>query len=241
MRGGKLLLLLALAAAIAAFFILDLGQYLTLERLKASQAGLADLVAQRPLVAIGGFFLLYVAVTALSLPGAAIMTLAAGAIFGLLLGTAIVSFASAIGASLAFLSSRYLLRDWVKARFGQRVAAIDRGIEKDGAAYLLTLRLIPAFPFFLINLAMGLTGMRLPVFYIVSQIGMLAGTLVFVNAGTQLAAIESTSDILTLPLIGSFVLLGLFPLIAKAVWAGGRHGRFTGAGSVRSASIATWS
>jgi pyruvate/2-oxoglutarate dehydrogenase complex dihydrolipoamide dehydrogenase (E3) component/uncharacterized membrane protein YdjX (TVP38/TMEM64 family) len=217
MRGGKLLLLLALAAAIAAFFILDLGQYLTLERLKASQAGLADLVAQRPLVAIGGFFLLYVAVTALSLPGAAIMTLAAGAIFGLLLGTAIVSFASAIGASLAFLSSRYLLRDWVKARFGQRVAAIDRGIEKDGAAYLLTLRLIPAFPFFLINLAMGLTGMRLPVFYIVSQIGMLAGTIVFVNAGTQLAAIESTSDILTLPLIGSFVLLGLFPLIAKAV------------------------
>jgi pyruvate/2-oxoglutarate dehydrogenase complex dihydrolipoamide dehydrogenase (E3) component/membrane protein DedA with SNARE-associated domain len=143
------------------------------------------------------------------------MTLAAGAIFGLWLGTLIVSFASALGASLAFLSSRYILRDWVKGKFGQRIKAIDKGIEKDGAFYLLTLRLIPAFPFFLINLAMGLTGMKLAAFYVVSQIGMLAGTLVFVNAGTQLAAIESTPDILSPALIGSFVLLGLFPLLAK--------------------------
>ena len=144
-----------------------------------------------------------------------ILTLAAGAVFGVGLGTLIVSFASAIGASLAFLSSRFVLRDWVKARFGQRIAAIDRGIAKEGALYLLTLRLIPAFPFFLINLAMGLTTMRLGTYFIVSQIGMLPGTLVFVNAGTQLAAIDSTSDILSPALIGSFVLLGLFPLIAK--------------------------
>ncbi|HEX8532790.1 MAG TPA: FAD-dependent oxidoreductase [Allosphingosinicella sp.] len=212
---GRIGLLLLIAAAVGAFFLFDLGQWLTLENLKARQAELAGLVAARPLLIVGGFFLIYVAVTALSLPGAAIMTLAAGAIFGLLLGTVIVSFASSIGASLAFLSSRYLLRDWVKAKFGRRVEAIDRGIDKDGAFYLLTLRLIPAFPFFLINLAMGLTGMRLLTFYIVSQLGMLAGTIVYVNAGTQLARIESTGDILSPALIGSFVLLGIFPLIAK--------------------------
>lgn len=214
---GKIVLLLLLAAAAAAFFYFDLGAYLSLEALKDRQAELAALVERRPAAAIGGFFLLYIAVTALSLPGAAIMTLAAGAIFGLVLGTVIVSFASAIGASLAFLSSRYILRDWVRARFGKRVEAIDKGIAKDGAFYLLTLRLIPAFPFFLINLAMGLTAMRLGTFYIVSQIGMLAGTLVYVNAGTQLARIERTSDILSAELIGSLVLLGIFPLIAKAV------------------------
>ena len=215
MSFGKIGLFAFLVAAIAAFFIFDLGAYVTLDSLKARQADLTTLLDNRPLVIIGGFFLLYVATTALSLPGAVILTLAAGAVFGLWLGTLIVSFASAIGASLAFLSSRYVLRDWVKARFGKRVAAIDRGIEKDGISYLLTLRLVPAFPFFLINLAMGLTKMRPPTFYFVSQIGMLPGTLVFVNAGTQLAAIDSTSDILSPALIGSFVLLGLFPLIAK--------------------------
>ena len=214
---GRILLLLVLVLAIAAFFVFDLGQYLTLDALKARQAELAAFVDRRPLLAIAAFFLLYVAVTALSLPGAAIMTLAAGAIFGLWRGTLIVSFASAIGASLAFLSSRYLLRGWVEARFADRIAAIDRGIEKDGAFYLLTLRLIPAFPFFLINLAMGLTGMRLVTFYLVSQAGMLLGTLVYVNAGTQLATIESTRDVLSPALIGSFVLLGLFPLLAKAL------------------------
>ena len=215
MSFGKIGLFAFLVAAIAAFFIFDLGAYVTLDSLKARQADLTTLLDNRPLVIIGGFFLLYVATTALSLPGAVILTLAAGAVFGLWLGTLIVSFASAIGASLAFLSSRYVLRDWVKARFGKRVAAIDRGIEKDGISYLLTLRLVPAFPFFLINLAMGLTKMRPPTFYFVSQIGMLPGTLVFVNAGTQLAAIDSTSDIVSPALIGSFVLLGLFPLIAK--------------------------
>ena len=170
---------------------------------------------QRPALIIGGFFLIYVAGAALSLPGAVILTIAAGAVFGLWLGTLIVSFASTIGASLAFLSSRFVLRDWVKARFGKRIAAIDRGVASEGALYLLTMRLIPAFPFFLVNLAMGLTSIRLPTFALVSQIGMLPATLIFVNAGTQLAAIDSTSDIASPALIGSLVLLGLFPLLAK--------------------------
>jgi pyruvate/2-oxoglutarate dehydrogenase complex dihydrolipoamide dehydrogenase (E3) component/uncharacterized membrane protein YdjX (TVP38/TMEM64 family) len=214
---GRILLLLLIVAAAAAFFLFDLGAYLTLANLKARQSELAAYVDANPVAAVAGFFLLYVAVTALSLPGAAILTLAAGAIFGLWEGTLIASFASTIGASLAFLSSRYLLRDWVKARFGGRIDSIDRGIERDGAFYLLTLRLIPAFPFFLINLAMGLTAMRLLTFALVSQAGMLLGTIVYVNAGTQLAGIESTSDIVSPALIGSFVLLGLFPLLAKAL------------------------
>ncbi|HEX8063699.1 MAG TPA: FAD-dependent oxidoreductase, partial [Allosphingosinicella sp.] len=200
-----------------AFFLFDLGAYLTLASLKARQSGLEASVEADPLAAIAAFFLLYVAVTALSLPGAAILTLAAGAIFGLWEGTLIVSLASTFGASLAFLSSRYLLRDWVKARFGGRIDAIDRGIARDGAFYLLTLRLIPAFPFFLVNLAMGVTAMRLLTFALVSQAGMLLGTLVYVNAGTQLAGIGSTGDIFSPALIGSFVLLGLFPLLAGAL------------------------
>ena len=222
---GRIFLLLVLVLAVAAFFLFDLGHYLTLDSLKARRAELAGFVEERPALAVAAFFLLYVAVTAFSLPGAAVMTLAAGAIFGLWRGTLIVSFASAIGASLAFLSARYLLRDWVKARFADRLAAIDRGIERDGAFYLLTLRLIPAFPFFLINLAMGLTGMKLVTFYWVSQVGMLLGTLVYVNAGTQLATIESTGDILSPALIGSFVLLGLFPLAAKGLVDGWKRRR----------------
>ena len=216
-KANKAALLALIVAAIAAFFIFDLGSFLTLNSLKARQSDLAALLQNQPLVVISGFFLLYVATTALSLPGAAILTLAAGAVFGVWLGSLIVSFASAIGASLAFLSSRFVLRDWVKSQFGARVAAIDRGIENGGAVYLLTMRLIPAFPFFLVNLAMGLTKMRLATFYGVSQIGMLPGTLVFVNAGTQLASISSTRDILSPTLLASFGLLGLFPLIVKAV------------------------
>jgi pyruvate/2-oxoglutarate dehydrogenase complex dihydrolipoamide dehydrogenase (E3) component/uncharacterized membrane protein YdjX (TVP38/TMEM64 family) len=222
---GRIALLLLIAAAVAAFFVFDLGSWLTLGNLKAQQAALAAAVEARPLLVIGGFFLLYVAVTALSLPGAAIMTLAAGAMFGLLTGTLIVSLASTLGASLAFLSSRYLLRDWVKRRFGRRTEAIDRGVEKDGAFYLLTLRLIPLFPFFLVNLAMGLTAMRLVPYALVSMAGMLPGTIVYVLAGTQLARIESTSDILSPGLIGSFVLLGLFPLIAKGILGAFRRRR----------------
>ncbi|HEY7809255.1 MAG TPA: FAD-dependent oxidoreductase [Allosphingosinicella sp.] len=216
---GKILLLALLAGAVAAFFFFDLGRFLTLAELKARQADLAAYVQANPLQALAAFFLLYVAVTALSLPGAAILTLAAGAIFGLWQGTLVASLAATVGASFAFLSSRYLLRDWVKARFGARVAAVDRGVGQDGAFYLLTLRLIPVFPFFLINLAMGLTAMRLIPYALVSQIGMLPGTLVYVNAGTQLARVESTGDIFSPALLGSFLLLGLFPLLAK--WAVG--------------------
>ncbi|HEY0147961.1 MAG TPA: FAD-dependent oxidoreductase [Allosphingosinicella sp.] len=216
---GRLLLLALLAGAVAAFFLLDLGRFLTLAELKARQADLAAFVEANPLQALAAFFLLYVAVTALSLPGAAILTLAAGAIFGLWQGTLVASLAATVGASFAFLSSRYLLRNWVKARFGARAAAVDRGVAQDGAFYLLTLRLIPIFPFFLINLAMGLTAMRLIPYALISQIGMLPGTLVYVNAGTQLAQVESTGDIFSPALLGSFLLLGLFPLLAK--WAVG--------------------
>ena len=224
-RLGRTALVLAVAAAFAAFFLFDLGSTLSLDTLKSRQSELASFVEREPLIAAGGFFLIYVAATALSLPGAVVMTLAAGAIFGLLLGTLIVSFASMAGASLAFLSSRYLFRNWVRKRFGKRIETMDRGLAKDGAFYLLTLRLIPVFPFFLINLAMGLTVMRLATFAFVSQIGMFAGTLVFVNAGTQLAAIESTGDILSPGLIGSLVLLGLFPLVAKALLDGWKRRR----------------
>lgn len=221
MKGGsgKIALSLLIVGGIAAFFMFDLGRFLTLDYIKDQQAALADLLAREPVLVIGAFFLGYVAITALSLPGAAIMTLAAGAVFGLWLGMLIVSFASAIGATFAFLSARYLLRDWVKGRFPKAARSVDSGVEKDGNFYLLTLRLIPAFPFFLVNLAMGLTAMRLVPYFLVSQVGMLPGTIVFVHAGTQLGAIESTRDILSPALIGSFVLLGIFPLIAKSVIA----------------------
>jgi pyruvate/2-oxoglutarate dehydrogenase complex dihydrolipoamide dehydrogenase (E3) component/uncharacterized membrane protein YdjX (TVP38/TMEM64 family) len=214
-KGGKLVLLAFIALAIVAFVLFDFGRYLTLDTLKDQQAALSGQLARDPALVIGVFFIAYVAVAALSLPGAAIMTLAAGTIFGLWIGTLIVSLASAIGATLAFLSSRYLLRDWVKRRFPKAVKAVDSGVEKDGNFYLLTLRLIPAFPFFLVNLAMGLTAMRIVPYFLVSQVGMLPGTVVYVNAGTQIAAIERTSDVLSPALIGSFVLLGLFPLLAK--------------------------
>ena len=213
----KLLILAILAAFAGAFFMLDLHHWLTLEGLKSGLGQFDQWRSQFPLLMAGGFFLLYVVVTALSLPGAAVMTVAAGALFDLLQGTLLVSFASTIGATLAFLVSRYLLRDAVQQRFGSRLAAINRGIERDGAFYLFTLRLVPAFPFFLINLLMGLTPIKAWTFYWVSQIGMLAGTLVYVNAGTQIAQLESLSGILSPDLLISFALLGLFPLLAKKV------------------------
>jgi pyruvate/2-oxoglutarate dehydrogenase complex dihydrolipoamide dehydrogenase (E3) component/uncharacterized membrane protein YdjX (TVP38/TMEM64 family) len=217
MTRQKLVLVLALIALIAAYFYFDLGRFLSLDYLKARQADFAALYESNPLAVIGLYFIGYVAVTALSLPGAAIMTLAGGAIFGLLVGTLVVSFASSIGATLAFLVSRYVLRDSVQSRFASRLGEINKGIAKDGAFYLFTLRLVPLIPFFVINLVMGLTAMKARSFYWVSQLGMLAGTLVYVNAGTQLAAIESLKGILSPALIGSFVLLGLFPLIAKKI------------------------
>ncbi|MDP4926803.1 MAG: VTT domain-containing protein, partial [Sphingorhabdus sp.] len=156
----KAVLALVLIGAIAAYFIFDLGQYLSLENFKASQADIIAAKDANPALYIAGFFLLYVAVTGLSIPGAAIMSLVAGALFGVVLGTLIVSFASTMGATLAFLSSRYLLRDWVQGKFGERLRAVDDGLEKDGAFYLFTLRLIPVFPFFVINLLMGLTRIK---------------------------------------------------------------------------------
>lgn len=210
-------LLFVIAVLIAAFFIFDLQYYLTLETLKAQQAAIETYRSQHPVPALAIYALIYVAVTALSLPGAAILTLAGGAVFGLAWGTLIVSFASSIGATLAFLSARFLFRDLVEARFGDRLNIINKEMDRQGALYLFTLRLVPVFPFFVINLVMGLTNLKTQTFYWVSQLGMLAGTLVYVNAGTQLGKLESLSGILSPGLIGSFALLGIFPLLANKV------------------------
>ncbi|MBJ7536231.1 FAD-dependent oxidoreductase [Marinomonas transparens] len=215
----KIGLLVFIAAIAAGFFYFDLNQLLTLDGLKSGLAQFESWRSESPVLVAGGFLILYVMVTALSLPGAVIMTLAAGALFGLVWGTVIVSFASSIGATVAFLVSRYLLQATVQARFGTRLKAFNEGIEKDGAFYLFTLRLVPVFPFFLINLLMGLTSIRAATFYWVSQVGMFIGTLVYVNAGTQLGQLESLSGILSPSLLMSFVLLGVFPLIAKKILA----------------------
>ncbi len=215
MTKTRIILILLLFVTVGIFFGTDLGQYLTLDYLKSQQSALDSYRQLHPTATAASFFMLYIAVTGLSLPGAALMTLAAGAIFGLSMGTLIVSFASSLGATFAFLVSRLLLRDLVQKRFGDHLKAANRGIEKDGSFYLFTLRLVPAFPFFVINLVMGLTPMRTWTFYWVSQIGMLAGTLVYVNAGTQLAQLDSLSGILSPGLIISFTLLGIFPLLAK--------------------------
>ena len=217
MNSRKLIITVLLLAGIAGFFALDLGRYFSLAFIKDSQASFAESFAQRPLLVTLVFFAVYVAVTALSLPGAAIMTLAGGAVFGLLWGTVFVSFASAVGATLAMLAARYLLRGTIQARFGKRLDEVNKGIEKDGAFYLFTLRLIPVLPFFAVNLLMGLTRIKTWTYYWVSQLGMFAGTLIYVNAGTQLAKIDSLQSILSPGLIGSFVLLGLLPLLLSRV------------------------
>ncbi len=217
MNRRQWMIVLGLLVLIALFFAFDLGRFLSLDAIKQRQGELAALYETRPALVIAAFFAIYVAVTALSLPGAVILTLAGGAIFGLLVGTVVVSFASSLGATLAFLASRYVLRDSVKSRFGARLADIDRGIAREGGFYLFTLRLVPLFPFFVINLLMGLTAMKARTFYWVSQLGMLAGTVVYVNAGTQLAKLDSLQGILSPGLLGSFVLLGLFPLVAKKI------------------------
>jgi len=217
MSRRRLLLAALLLGLIAVFFAFDLGRYFQLEFFRSKQSAIEEFRSANPLAAAGIFFAIYVAVTGLSVPGAAILSLAVGAVFGLLWGTLIVSFASSIGATLAFLSSRFLFREWVRSRFGDRLRAIDAGLEKEGAFYLFALRLVPAFPFVLVNLLMGLTPIRTRTFYWVSQIGMLPATIVYVNAGTQLATIKSISGILSPALIGSLVLIGLFPLAAKYV------------------------
>ena len=217
MNPSRWALLIVISTLIAAFFIFDLQQYLTLETLKTQQAAIESYRSSHVGLAVFYYALIYIAVTGLSLPGATILTLAGGAIFGLFWGTLIVSFASSIGATLAFLAARFLFRDVVKSRFDDRLTAINKGMEQDGAWYLFSLRLVPLFPFFVINLVMGLTSLKTKTFYGVSQLGMLAGTVVYVNAGTQLGKLESLSGILSPGLIGSFVLLGLFPLLAHKV------------------------
>jgi pyruvate/2-oxoglutarate dehydrogenase complex dihydrolipoamide dehydrogenase (E3) component/uncharacterized membrane protein YdjX (TVP38/TMEM64 family) len=217
MGKSRLVLLIVVAAAIAAFFYFDLGRYLSLEYLKGQQAAFAAYYAQHRWQTIAVYFAAYVAVAALSLPGATILTLAGGALFGTVTGTIIVSFASSIGATVAMLVARFVLRDMVQAKFSDKLKPINEGIDRDGAFYLFALRLVPLFPFFVINLAMGLTRIRAWTFYWVSQLGMFAGTIVYVNVGTQLAQIDSLKGILSPTLLVSFVLLGLFPLLAKKV------------------------
>ena len=221
MRLSRLQRWLLVAAVVVAVVLLyrhyELGRWLTLDQLKSSREALVSTYHEHPLATLGIYFAVYVAVAALSIPGAAVLTLAAGALFGSGVGLIVVSFASSLGALLAFWAARYLLRDWVQAKLGKTLAPINAGIAKDGAFYLLTLRLVPAFPFWLVNLLMGLTPISAGRFYIVSQLGMLLGTAVFVNAGTQLAAVRSPGDVLSPGLLGAFVLLGIFPLIAKSV------------------------
>ena len=217
MTKGRIALVAVLAMLVVAFLWFDLGRYLNLEYLKARRADIDAFYSEHPLTVLATYFVAYVAVTGLSLPGAAIMTLAGGALFGLLWGSVVVSFASTLGATVAFVVSRYILRDAIQRRYGERLRTINAGVERDGGFYLFTMRLVPAFPFFVINLVMGLTPMRTFTFAWVSQLGMIPATIVFVNAGTQLGRVESLREILSPALIGSFVLLGIFPLLAKWV------------------------
>ncbi|MCW8327742.1 FAD-dependent oxidoreductase [Photobacterium sp. SDRW27] len=211
----KLLLLGIIASLLGLWFAFDLGQYFTLEQAKAQQIALQGTISEQPLVSSFVYFIAYIVITALSLPGAAIMTLLGAALFGFWWSLLLVSFASTIGATLAFIFSRFILRDWVQSKFGHRLAPINAGIAKDGPIYLFTLRLIPVFPFFMVNLLMGLTPISTRMFYLVSQLGMLAGTMVYINAGTQLGEIETLSGIISAPVLVSLALLGVFPLFAK--------------------------
>jgi len=216
---NKILIVLAVLVLILLFRILHLDHYLTLSYLKASREQFAQAYAERTVLVIACYMLIYVVATALSLPGAVILTLAGGALFGLVTGTIVISFASTVGATMACLVSRYLLRDWVQGRFGERLERINKGMEEEGGWYLFTLRLIPVFPFFVINLAMGLTRIKISTYYWVSQLGMLPATIVYVNAGKELGKVETLAGILSPSLIASFVLLGLFPITVKKIMA----------------------
>lgn len=213
----KTLVVLLIALVLILINVSDVGSYLTFDYLKSSKGQILEFYSQNQVLTLLAYFFIYIAVTALSIPGAAVLTLAGGAVFGFLVGTLVVSFASTIGASLAFLISRFLLQDYVQHSFSSKIKVINRGIEKQGALYLLTLRLVPIVPFFVINLAMGLTKMKLVTFFVVSQVGMLLGTMVYVNAGTQLGQLNSLSGIMSPGLIFSFMLLGVFPLLAKRI------------------------
>lgn len=210
-------LIVVVLIAIFLYFHFDLGHRLSLDVLKQSRDGLVALYQQHPSLTLAAFFGLYVAMAALSIPGATIFTLASGTIFGLAVGLVVVSFAASVGATLAFLTSRYLLRDTVQSKFSRQLGAINEGMQRDGTFYLLTLRLIPAFPFFLVNLLVGLTPIAATRFYWVSQLGMLPATAIYVNTGTQIANIQQVSDVLSPGLLASLVLLGIFPLIAKSL------------------------
>lgn len=219
MSRKRLLLLLIIAGLVAAFFGSGLHQHISLDTLKAQQQSLEALVSAQPLLSGALYVLVYVIVAALSLPGAALLTLIGGALFGLGWGLLLASVASTLGATLAMLISRFLLQSWVQQHFSQRLERINRGIEREGAFYLFALRLVPAFPFFVVNLAMGLTRLPARTFWWVSQIGMLPGTLVYVNAGRELGQLDSLAGILSPSLLGAFVLLGLFPLLARRLLA----------------------
>ncbi len=220
---GRLLLLLLGLAAFVLFRHYHLGDYLTLAYIKESQARFREIYLAHRWATVGGYMLIYIVVTALSLPGAAVMTLAGGGLFGFWTATVAISFASTIGATLACAVSRFILRDWVARHFAEKMAAIDRGIEKEGAFYLFTLRLIPIFPFFMVNLLMGLTKLRLTTYFWVSQLGQLPATMVFVNAGRELARINTPSDVLSPGLLLSFAMLGLLPLTTKKLLAAYRR------------------
>ena len=213
----KIIIAVIFVALIAAFFIFDLGQYFSLDYLKEQKDALNQFYSENPLLMLAVFFLIYVAVAALALPAATLLTVAGGALFGFWTGTIVVSFASSIGATIAFLLTRYLFHDAIQAKFGDRLKAINDGIEREGAFYVFGLRLVPLFPFVVVNSVLGLTKLKTITFYWASQLGMLAGTAVYVNAGTQLAEINSLGDIASPKLILSFVLLGLFPIIAKKI------------------------
>lgn len=216
---SKKLILGIILLSIVVFLGINFGQYLTLENAQAQQAALSEYINQNFVTAALVYFFAYIAITAFSIPGAAVVTLLGAALFGFWTSLLLVSFASTIGATIAFLSSRFLLRDWVQSKFGSKLETINKGVEKDGAFYLFSLRLIPVFPFFLINLLMGLTPIKVSKYYLVSQLGMLPGTAVYLNAGTQLANINSLSGIVSPTVLASFALLGLFPLIAKWIMA----------------------
>lgn len=221
----RVLLAILLVAAAAAFFALGLNRYLTLAELKGSLAGLSAFQAAHPVETVAIFAAVYIVVVAVNLPGGAVLGLAAGALFGFWLGTAVVSVVSTLGATLSCALSRYLLRDFVQRRFGDKLASINEGIRREGAFYLFSLRLIPAVPFFLINVAMGLTPIPLRTFAWVSQAGMLLGTMAFVNAGRELAKLDSLAGILSPGLVASFVFIGILPLAAKKAmaWLRGKY------------------
>lgn len=216
---GKAVVIGFILAGPFVFHYFNLGQYFSLDYIKASHDKFQTLYHLHRVLVIAVYMGLYIVVAALSLPGAAVITLAGGGMFGLIVGTVAVSFASTIGATLACFISRFLLREWVQGKFGDKLATINAGIEEEGAFYLFSLRLVPVFPFFIINLLMGLTRMRLFTFFWVSQIGMLAGTIVYVNAGRELAKIDSLSGILSPGVLVSFAILGLFPIAVKKLLA----------------------